>query len=411
MPSTRQKALMLMGVFLLALIARAGCGTVSVRESAHAKPGQVSSLHFDDEQWYWSIAQSYRAGSGMVGEYGHRAERMPLYPWVLSWFPAGEGGVSGARWLQYIVGALAACAVTVLAWRLSTYGLVAGCIVALDPTMVGSASLLLNETLAVTLIAFVWLAALPLSDPKSAATWRWGLMTALIVLAVYTKESTLPIAVAMLAYLIVVRSRLTFVPHAIVTIFCIVFALLPWAYRNKQVTGEWIFLTSRGGISLFDGVHPGASGASHLATIKTDPKVLALDEPAWNAHFKDAAWTYIKNDPVRIFRLALTKLARTWSPVLNAAEYDSNMIRVIFAGWYIPLYGLIAWGIYRSRHDRALLLGLLIPTLCVCAMHALFVGSVRYRLVAMPTLAILAAMGLQAIIDRRRFADAESPHN
>lgn len=400
---------MLTSVFLLALIARAGFGLNSVRENAHARPGEVSSLQFDDEQWYWSIAQSYRSGEGMVGEYGHRAERMPLYPWVLSWFPSGEGGVNAARWLQYILGSLAVCAVMTLAWRLGTSGLVAGCIVALDPTMVGSASLLLNETLTVMLVAFVWCVGLPLSDPQTKPALRWLFMTALMVLSIYTKESTLLLVIALLALLVVTRPRLTFAPHAIISIFCIVLALLPWAYRNKQLTGEWIFLTSRGGISLYDGVHPGATGASDLGTIKTDPEVLALEEAEWNAHFKEAAWTHIKDDPIRILRLAITKLARTWSPILNAAEYDSNMIRIIFAGWYVPLYLLVGWGIYRRRHDRALLLGLLIPALCVCAMHAVFVGSVRYRLVAIPTLAILGAMGLQAIIDRRRFADAETP--
>ena len=44
---------------------------------------------------------------------------------------------------------------------------------------------------------------------------------------------------------------------------------------------------------------------------------------------------------------------------------------------------------------------LLLPALYISALHTLFVGSVRYRLPAMPMLEMLAAFALVALFDRR----------
>jgi hypothetical protein len=389
-------------VFLIAFSVRAGFGTSTVRKHEPLKPNQVDTLQFDDEQWYWSTGQSYRAGDGMVGEFGHRAERMPLYPWVLSWFQPGEGGVSAARWFQYFFGALAACAVMALAWKLSTYGIIAALVVAFDPTLVGSASLLLSETVAVTLLAGLWWVAWPLRDAKGNTLLRWLGTIALSIGVIYTKESTILLVGVLLGYLAFARRDRTALIGTGATIVGIIVALLPWASRNQQVTGDWIWLTSRGGISLYDGVHPGATGASDLGNIKAASDVANLSEAEWNRHFKSEAWRHILDDPARILALSWTKLARTWSPVLNAADYQSWKIRLIFAGWYIPLYALVILGIYAHRARYGVLIGLLVPTLCVSVTHVFFVGSVRYRLVAIPTLAIIAAMGLQAVVSWRK---------
>ncbi len=400
--SNRAKMTQLVIVFLIAFALRAGFGIFSTKANAHSSGNEVASLQFDDEQWYWAIGQSYRNGDGMVGEFGHRAERMPLYPWILSWFSSGEEGVSAARWFQYVFGSLAACAVLALAWRISTYAMIAGLIVAVDPTLVGSASLLLGETISVTLLAALWWVALPFRDRQLRSSMRWAAAIALSILVIYAKESTILLVAALFGYLIFARRDRAGVVAAIAAGICIAASLLPWAYRNKQLTGEWIWLTSRGGISLYDGVHSRATGASDLGDIKSAPEVVTLSEAKWNRHFKAKAWQHILDDPARIFALSWTKLARTWSPVLNAADYQSWKVRAIFAGWYVPLYGLVLIGIYACRLKWRTLVGLLLPAICISAMHVFFVGSVRYRLVAMPTLAILAAIGLQSLLSWRK---------
>ena len=87
--------------------------------------------------------------------------------------------------------------------------------------------------------------------------------------------------------------------------------LVPWAVRNRQVTGDWCWLTNRAGISLYDGVGPGATGDSDRGEIKRMPAVRGLDETTWNRYFLTESVRAMREDPVRILRLALVKIGRT----------------------------------------------------------------------------------------------------
>lgn len=373
-------------VFCVALAARAAYGVL-----------RGGGLQYDDEQWYWALSRSLAAGDGLVGEFGHRAERLPLYPWFLSWFSQFDG----ARAAQWVIGAAGAACGCLLAARAKAPAWAAGLVLALDPTLVGSASLLLTETLAVTVVAALWLAAWPLWRGRNASVARWTSVALLAALAVHTRESLLLFVGVLLLALVAVRRDVRAVVGSVGVALVIVLSLLPWALRNERVLGQRVWLTTRGGISLYDGVRPGATGAGDLAGVKDAPEVRELSELAWDAHFRREAWRAMRDEPARILRLALVKLARTWSPVLNAAELSSRRLQVIFAAWYLPLYGLIGAGLWSRRRDAVTILALLLPGLCVCGLHGLFVGSVRYRLVALPTLAVLAALGAAWLWSRR----------
>jgi hypothetical protein len=162
---------------------------------------------------------------------------------------------------------------------------------------------------------------------------------------------------------------------------------------------------------LYDGVRPGATGASDLAGIKDGTAVDGLTEVEWNRHFRRAAWRAIREDPGRVLGLVPGKLARTWSPVLHAEEFQSPWIRVVFAAWYIPLYLLAVMGIWSCRRRWGACTGLLLPAICISLLHGVFVGSVRYRLGALPTVAVLASIGVMELLRCMRFGrrPAEEP--
>jgi hypothetical protein len=168
-------------------------------------------------------------------------------------------------------------------------------------------------------------------------------------------------------------------------------------------------LTHRGGISLYDGVRPGADGSSDLGEIKQMPAVRGLDEVAWNEYFMGESLRLIREDPGRIVHLAGIKLARTWNPVPNARDYRSPAVRLIGGSWSIPLFAFaLAGAIVLTRKSLGLWLTclLLLPAIYLSILHAFFVGSVRYRLPAMPFFAILSAIAIAAIRQRSRNHDA-----
>jgi hypothetical protein len=179
-------------------------------------------------------------------------------------------------------------------------------------------------------------------------------------------------------------------------------ALLPWAVRNARVAGDFCWLTHRGGVSLYDGVGPQATGKSDLAGVYRMPAVQGLGEVEWDRYFREKSWEQIRADPGRVARLALVKINRTWSPVPNADEYRSRLIRMVSAGWSIPTWTLALIGIWMLRRRPGLVFALLMPALYFTLMHALFVGSVRYRLPALAVTSTLAASACEVIRVRAR---------
>lgn len=381
------------------------------------------ALEFPDEIQYWDMARSLWAGDGLRDELGFRATRMPLYPALLAPLTALDYGVPLAKALHWIIGAAGAALTLLMGTRLfdRRVGCVAGLIVAIDPFLVFFSSLLLTETLFITLLAGLWWYAatwLIHRDPTDTIpARRWMVLGVAGALTVYARESTLGLVVLLTAFLLfVVGIRRRTMLGAVMTLSIVVASLFPWALRNYAVTGSFTFLTHRGGISLYDGVRPGATGASDLGHIKAMDAVRGLDEVAWNDYFMTESQKAIIDDPMRIIRLAGVKLARLWNPVPNVETYRSRGVRIIAAAWTLPIFVLAILGgvllvIRRKSFGGYHTLFLILPAVYLSALHMLFIGSVRYRLGAMPMMGVLAACAIACLIwgDGANRTDRENP--
>ena len=137
-----------------------------------------------------------------------------------------------------------------------------------------------------------------------------------------------------------------------------------------------------------------------MGDIKKSAAVRGLTEVEYNRYFLRASFEAMRADPPRIARLAVRKLARMWNPVPNVADYQSWAVRLISAAWMAPLLLLALAGVFVLRKAApgragALIVYLLLPALYLTALHMVFVGSVRYRLGAVPMLMVLAAVALE----------------
>jgi len=387
-------------IFLAALTARSVWGTIRF-----IRAQDPTAFEFPDEQDYWSIAESLARHGQLIGEHGFRALRMPGYPAFLSLFTTRRGGVVGAKMAQWILAALAAPLAAALAAKIGgrRAGLTAGFLVAFDPFLVFFSSLLLTESLVVTALLAVWLVGWSIQRRELPAGFgQWAAVGALAATCVLIRESTLGLCLLWTLFL-VARRRFDRrgIGGAMLSGGIVLLALLPWAMRNQRVTGQWCWLTNRGGISLYDAVGPQADGASDLADIKQMDAVAGLDEAAWNRYFLDASYQCIRQDPERMVRLAFAKIRRTWNPFPNVASYQSAFVRLMSAGWTLGVYMLAVIGVIGLRRRAGDAAALLLPAGYVLMLHSLFIGSIRYRLVVMPMLEVLAAVGAVMLVTRR----------
>lgn len=377
---------------LLAFLLRAGF------DLACSPPGQPPrQLAFPDEQQYWQIARSLVYGGGFQDEQGNLAARMPGYPLFLAAATqaGGDYALHIARLAQAAVAAAGCAAGVILAVRLAgiAAGFLAGLLLACDPFGIFFSHLLLHETLAGCLLLLLVLASWPLLSPGAGRWHHWALAALCLVGCVYVNPALIgvPIGWGLLLGLGSAGRKRWLGAVALVVIPLL--ALVPWAVRNRLVLGEWVWLTTRGGISLYDGQGPQATGGSDLAAANALPEIQHLSETQQNRFFVQRSWEQMSADPARVLRLAAHKLARMWSPWLHAEGYRGPALQAISMGWSVPVYLLALLGVWRLRRQGWRLAILVLPVIYLSAVHMVFVGSVRYRVPIMPILDLWAGIG------------------
>ncbi len=364
-----------------------------------------------DADGYWRLGQNLAEGKPYaVYEPPRYVLRMPGFPLLLSiplsLFP---GSFLAARLFLAIVGTGACGLVYLLGRELFDHrtGLIAGWFTAVSPAMVGFSVIILSETpFALGVVGSLWAFARLLRGLSTGSSFRmvlgWALLTGMfIALGTYMRPSWLPVAVlCAVGILLYGRFGRKAVAASALVLATAYLALLPWAARNYQITGHWVFTTLWSGPSLYDGLHPKATGQSDMAFFDRENLLAKMSEFEVNLHYWEAGMDYAKAHPARAMELGLVKLWRFWKPWPSAAEAGGWASKLVFAAFSLSLFAGALFGGWLYRRNLVVLALTLGPVLFFSALHAVFVGSVRYRLPAEYPMAVLAAAGWLEILRR-----------
>jgi 4-amino-4-deoxy-L-arabinose transferase-like glycosyltransferase len=364
-----------------------------------------------DQQEYLELSQNLRNGYGLNFYDGRfyqsvYAYRMPGYPL----FASIGNSVHSVLFHQAIFDTSTVFATYLLARRWLNKGpsLLAAAAVAFNPFMIYFSALLLSETLYTTLL--LWGCVLLVWQPN----FLWGGIVLALSVLVRPSAALLPVLLGIVSVfvnytpgLIEGKKRWLRLPVGTTMLLLVILVLFPWAVRNKTKIGQWVWLTTNGGATRYDGFNPDATGASnqqflsqpqmrflqHMSEVERD-EYLSQQANKWISE----TW---QREPSRLFKLTFAKIARTWSPVPLSAEYGSRLLYKLAAAAYsIPILILSVVGLWAAFLPRSARLFLLSPIVYFTMIHAVSVGSLRYRVPLEPLLAILAAAGLMTISDR-----------
>ena len=185
---------------------------------------------------------------------------------------------------------------------------------------------------------------------------------------------------------------------AAVVTFCVCYAcvLMPAAYRNYRILGAFVPVRTGVGESLLESVGPWADGGPGMQKIQRPDYPDGANEYVRDRMDRAAAISYIKQDIGRFMRLAGNKFLRTWNVRMNLSDYRSPMYDLLAMISTIPVFVLALLGWLRHRRQVSRWLLLLLPAIYFTLLHMVFVGSVRYRYPAMPTIMVLAGAALVA---------------
>ncbi|HEX2971022.1 MAG TPA: hypothetical protein VHP11_01745 [Tepidisphaeraceae bacterium] len=390
-----------------------------------------------DQAGYLEMAHNLLDGQGLVWydlRFGQDtyAVRMPLYPLFLA---ACGGSVRIIRIVQAFLDTSTVLAVYLLARRWLTRGpsLFAAVLTAINPFLIYFSALILTETLftAMLLWAMVLLTSsirsdldvpLPDAEPTDAPaappipqqqplSILWGGMLLAIAVLVRPSGLALPLLLGLAATLAnphapILPLKRWPLPVGSTMLLLTLLALLPWAFRNHNVLGQWIWTTTNGGFVAYDGFNDQATGASDqssLSSLEWRSRLLPLTEVQRNEVLTSSArqWALqtLQTHPLRLLSLTASKIARTWSPIPLSQEYGSRPAYLWAALLYsIPFLLLVVLGVVIGVLPTPAKVLLLLPALYFTLIHALSVGSLRYRVPVEPILAVLAAAGAMVIL-------------
>lgn len=410
-PLTARRSWAILIILGLALSVRIGWGITRPADDA-----AINAL--PDQREYLSLAQNLLHGHGLQFidprfDEAVKAFRTPGYPLMVA---ACGASVRAVRVVQALLDTSTVLAVYLLA-RMLIAGrlapLFAAGIVALNPFLIYFTSLVLSETLFTAMLAWA-MVLLVFSNGARGSIWAallWlggGLILALTVL-VRPSAVALPVLLGLLSVFLNTRAEGSYksfgspgaagwrLPPGLTMVVLTFLSLLPWVVRNRVVLGHWVWLDTNSGFTLYDGFNPDATGASDQSFVQRMPELQALDEVGRDEHLKQEAIDFAQAHPGMVVRLAGAKLARTWSPVPLSREYGRPALRVIAIAYALPFDALVLAGLLWGRMPRSAKLFLIAPAIYFSIIHALTVGSLRYRVPVEPPLAVMSAAVLWGI--------------
>ncbi len=392
----RQAAWSGLAIFVLAAAIRAAY--VLLRWSSNG-----AALEFPDEELHWQLADNLVRRGSLVSNLAYYAVRMPVYPVFLALFASiGENGVLAAKLAQALLGG--ATAWLAYRWVRAAVGgraaIIAGLLVCFDPYTIKFADLLLTEVLFILVgvaLAFSgWAMIRARGDAPRAVVWLTALLGPAAVMTRPSSAGWILLMWCILAF--ADRNRRRGARRAAIHVAAFVLGILPWGIRNHMLLGDFAWLSTNGGITLFDAQGPQADGSSNQAFIDEMLEVSYLDEVSRDRVFRDLAIAEMRGDPGRVLRLAWVKLLRTWNPFPNVKTYSGGWIAWISAAWTVPIALGAVMSLWRLRDALQVMLWL--PVLYFTLVHCVYIGSVRYRIPLMLFLEMAAAVTAAEVIRR-----------
>ncbi len=395
---------------------------------------------FPDTNYYWLLARAIRQGRPYEiveqGTISFKALRTPGYPLFLAACQAvlGEWPL-GVRMVQAVLGTASVGLVYLLARRFEqsvapgpgggtlsrTASLAAAILAAINPYYVGISELILSEALFIPLllaslwgIAVLWRA----HDEAERLTPAWRALVALAsgaaggaaILAKPSFALFLPcVLVCWIAAGGFSRDRRLLgdaFRSALLIAVGVALVMSPWWVRNAQTYGRFVATSVWFGASLYDGLNLDATGASDMR-FREQADIRGLDEVEQDATLTRRAIEFARANPGRVLELAVIKFGRYFSPWPNAEEIRSPWLAVLSAVIVIPVYCLIVVGLWDQRRDVRAVVLLAGPLFYFCAIHLVFVSSIRYRIPGEIVAATLAGMGYQSLVGRVRRQGAD----
>lgn len=256
-----------------------------------------------------------------------------------------------------------------------------------------------------------------------ATFWLFSLAAGIALSgATYLRPIALLIPAALLVATVLgaPRKTLPVLLKTVVTTTIIFAAVAPWSARNEQILGAPAFMSTNFWANFWMGNYPVGDGGYR----PLPPEVEGLSEAERSDYMKKLALANLREDPFSFVPRTVIKALRLheretigvgWNEaaIRNlTGNFGVTALKLVSTGWWYLMLGLALWGaVVLAGRDGVWQALLSVPCwlwLYFTAVHAVIVVGDRYHMPAIPMIALLAGLGLSALLRPPRSAPAES---
>lgn len=384
--------------------------------------------HYYDATFYELQARSLARGDGFENvtpfKLGENADHPPLTSIVLAPAAWAPGDDDSDRLLMRFEMVLFGLAVVVLVGLLGRAvageraGLLAAAIAAVYPSFWMNDGLLMSETLAALATVGALLLTYRLLRARTQGEGALGLVAALgavcgLAALVRAELALLVVLLALPAVWVTSRGDAAQRWKGIgAALGAAAIVVAPWVLFNLARFDEPTFLSTGDGPVLI--------GANCDDTYEGDNVGLWLvscfpaesppgDQSVVSRRLRDDAWEYIEAHTSDLPYLTVARLGRLvslYDPV-GTVEFSVGEGRPEWASWsglaaFVVLVPFAVWGAIALRRRSVRIWPLLAPVWLVLASAVIFYGLPRFRVPLEPTVVVLGAVGIAALLARRQ---------
>lgn len=342
-----------------------------------------------DQMGYIEIARMMLLGNGMEGIV-HRTPLFPAYLATHFWIFGEELGIFVAKLTQAFFSSLIPLVLVLFGKQLfsTSVGWIAGLLSLGYPFFSIYPAFLLTESNFVFFF-LCWMYLFYLFLQTGRYSWVLGILCGFNTLY---RPSNLYFLPFLFILLIVFFPRRCWERKKgfVLLFFFYAITLSPWIYRNYKITQHFVPGTVHLGWLLYVGNSEWADGSAVDSLIREEEFVKAMPFYERDRYYFKQAVSWIQQNPGEFFQLMGVKWYRTWNIVPNFASLKTFWVQWICILTIGPIFFFGVLGILRTPKGLAWCL-LLSPIVYYTLIHMITIGSIRYRLPAMPYLILFAA--------------------
>ena len=348
---------------------------------------------FPDELRFLEEGYSLVKGLGLQAD-GKLGHDMPLTGLVIaaSLFLSGES-VFAVKLVMVVISTLTIAVVARLCFEISKQNrsaLIAAAICSIYPFFIFYSARILSETI---FLFFMTLFFWALIRQSGGAAWQ-GALAGLMHL-------TRPVFLYFLPIIWVWQYFFQRLPIKNIAFGIVIMTLVisPWIVRNYVVFGEIVIGTASSGHILWEGNNPwnttgGVSGTFDDTQTWLDVVPGGMSELAEDQWKKSEAIAFIKEEPTQFLKNGFLKLKRFWSLWPNSGDHQHWLYKLVSVLSFgsVLLLSVVGAVVLKKHRKEVILICAAVGYLT--ALHALILGSIRYRLPLEPLLIVLASITL-----------------